>query len=158
MLDRELARELVDLPMEAAPPDGSVVPDELIDDALDEAVFLGQEEVEAGERARFDVALARLERSVEDRMLILRRRLSELGKRKGNALAERDRALSVDAREGAERTLRRLEAEGAEFETTLQGLEQRTEEAYRTRRDSLTMRRTPGPSVERLVDVGFEIT
>ena len=36
-------------------------------------------------------------------------------------------------------------------------LEQRTEEAYRTRRDSLTLRRTPAPSVERLVDVGFEL-
>jgi hypothetical protein len=157
LLTPELARELVTLPMEAALDRDSVIPDELIQDALDEAVFLDQEEVEAGERARFDGALARLERSVEDRMLILRRRLIDLEKRKSSALAERDRALSVDAREGAERTLRKLEAEGSELEMALVELEQRTEEAYRTRRDSLTLRRTPAPSVERLVDVGFEI-
>jgi len=37
-------------------------------------------------------------------------------------------------------------------------LEHRTEEAYRSRRDSLTLRRTLAPSVERLVDVGFELS
>ena len=36
-------------------------------------------------------------------------------------------------------------------------LEQRTEEAYRTRRESLTLRRAPAPALERLVDVRFEI-
>jgi hypothetical protein len=132
--------------------------DSIIEDALDEAIFLSQEEVEAGERARFDAALARLERSVEDRMLILRRRLTELENRKRSALAERDRALSVDAREAAERSLRRLDAEGSELQMTLADLGQRTEEAYRTRRDSLTLRRTSAPSVERLVDVGFELS
>ena len=82
-LDPTLARELVYLPMEAGTSArDSAVRDELIEDALDEAVFLDQEEVEAGERTRFDAALARLERSVEDRMLILRRRLAELEKRK----------------------------------------------------------------------------
>ncbi|HZL16475.1 MAG TPA: SNF2-related protein [Polyangia bacterium] len=159
MLDSELARELVTLPMESTPSDiPADTPDELIEDAIDEAVFLDQEEVEAGERTRFDAALARLERSVEDRMLILRRRLSELEQRKGNALAERNRALSVEAREGAERTLGKLEEEGSELEMALVEMEQRTEEAYRTRRESLTLRRAPAPSVERLVDVKFEIS
>ena len=73
-------------------------------------------------------------------------------------MAERDRALSVDAREAAERALRRIEAEGSELEMAVVDLEQRTEEAYRTRRDSLTLRRTPAPSVERLVDVEFELS
>jgi uncharacterized membrane-anchored protein YhcB (DUF1043 family) len=158
MIDPELARELFALPMEAAPSEAaSDIPDELLEDALDEAVFLDQEEVEAGERARFDAALARLERSVEDRILILRRRLTENEKRRKSALAERDRALSVDAREAAERALRRTETEGAELEMALVDLEQRTEDAYRTRRDSLTLRRTPAPWVERLVDVGLEL-
>jgi len=159
MIDPELARELFALPMETAPSEvASDIPDELLEDALDEAVFLDQEEVEAGERARFDAALARLERSVEDRILILRRRLTEIENRRRSALAERDRALSVDAREAAERILRRIEAEGSELEMAVVDLEQRTEEAYRTRRDSLTLRRTPAPSVERLVDVGFELS
>jgi superfamily II DNA or RNA helicase len=159
VIDPELARELIALPMEAAPSEvASDTPDGLIEDALDEAVFLDQEEVEAGERARFDAALARLERSVEDRMLILRRRLTEVENSKRSALAERDRALSVDAREAAERSLRRLDAEGSELQMALADLGERTEEAYRTRRDSLTLRRTPAPSVERLVDVGFEVS
>jgi hypothetical protein len=158
MLDPELAQELVALPMETAPTDkDSVTPNELIDDALAEAVFLDQEQVEAGERARFDAALTRLERSVEDRMLILERRLSDLEKRKGSALAERDRALSVDAREAAERLLKRLEADGLELETARAELEQRTEAAYHERRESLTLRRMTAPLVERVVDVGFEI-
>src|SRR5207245_8348408 len=159
MIDPELARELFALPMEDARSEAaSELRDELLEDALDEAVFLDQEEVEAGERARFDAALARLERSVEDRILILRRRLPEIEKRRKSALAERDRGPSVDAPEAAERTLRRIEAEGSELEMALVDLEQRTEEAYRTRRDSLTLRRTPAPSVERLVDVGFELS
>ncbi|HXF35445.1 MAG TPA: hypothetical protein VN603_12815, partial [Candidatus Acidoferrales bacterium] len=81
------------------------VSNELMADGLEEAVFLDQEAVETAERARFDAVLGRLERSVEDRVLILRRRLTELAKRSRNALAERDRSLSVDARENAERTL-----------------------------------------------------
>jgi hypothetical protein len=158
MLDPELARELLALPMQAASSDiVSVTPNELIDDALDEAVFVDQEQVEAWERARFDAALTRLERSVEDRMLILRHRLTELEKRKKSALAERDRALSVDAREGTERLLTKLETEASDLEVALIQLEQRTEEAYRARRESLTLRRMPAPSVERIVDVGFEI-
>jgi adenine-specific DNA-methyltransferase len=158
MLDPQLARELLTLPMEAGPSDiGSATPDELIDDAVDEAVFLDQEGMEAGERARFDAARARLERSVEDRVLILRRLLTELERRKRNALGERDRALSVDAREAAERTLRRLEGEGSELEMALVELERRTDEPYRMRRELLTLRRTTAPTVERLVDVGFEI-
>jgi len=159
VLDRELARELIALPMKAsATGTRADTPDELIDDALDEAVFLDQEEVEAGERARFEAALARLERSVEDRMLILRRRLMDHDKRLHNTLAERDRALSVDTRERAEGTLKTLEAEGSELEMALVELEQRTDEAYRTRRESLTLRRMPAPTVERVVDVGFDIS
>ena len=159
MLDQKLARELVRLTMEPGSFDpGSTVADELLDDALDEAVFLDQEEVEANERARFDAALGRLERSVEDRTLILRRRLNDLEGRKTAAFAERDRALSVDGREAAEHTLKKLEAESSELEATLTDLEQRTEAAYRTRRDSLTQRRMPAPSVERVVDVGFELS
>jgi hypothetical protein len=159
MVDPELARELVTLPMETAPSDiATDTPDELIEDALDEAVFLDQEDVEVGERARFDAAFARLERSVEDRMLILRRQLTELDHRKRSAMGERDRALSVDAREGAERKLKRLEAEDSDLSMALVELEERTEEAYHTRRESLTLRRTPAPLVERLVDVRFEIS
>jgi helicase-like protein/SNF2 domain-containing protein len=159
MLDADVARELLALPMETVPwRIGSATPDELIDDALDEAVFLDQEDVESGERERFDAALARLERSVEDRMLISRRRISELEKRRLGALAERDRALSAEVREGAERALKRVEGEISEVELTLVGMEQRTEEEYRTRRESLTQRRTQAPSIERLVDVGFEIS
>ncbi len=158
LLEAGLAREVLDLPMGPAPSIHSGVQDELMEDALDEAVFLDQDEVEARERARFDAALARLERSVEDRVLILRRRLADVEARKGGAAAERDRALSVDAREAAERALRKLDGEGTEVEMALVELEHRTEEEYRARRESLTHRRSPGPSVERLVDVGVEFS
>jgi hypothetical protein len=162
--DRELlapavARELLALPMQAKrSPIVRVVSDEQIEDALDEAVFLDQEEVEAGERTRFEAARDRLERSIEDRLLILRRRMAEVESKKSSATAERDRALSVDGRESAERLLRLLDAEGGEIEATLIDLEQRTEEAYRARRDALMHRRTVAPSVERIVDVGFELS
>jgi superfamily II DNA or RNA helicase len=157
-LDMNLARALVKLPMEAATDFSSDVPDELIEDALEEAVFLDQEAVEASERAKFEAALARLERSVEDRVLILRRRITELEKRQASAATERDRALSVEARERAQRTLADLEDAATELDVALVEMEQRTEEMYRTRRDLLTSRRTHGPSVERLVDVRFEIS
>lgn len=153
-----LARELFDLPMTtgSSAPDPAVA-DERIEDALDEALFLDQEQVEQGERARFDAALARLERSVDDRVLILRRRLAAVTEMANNATAERDRALSVDAREAAERALKRLDAEAGELHMALAVLEQRSEEAYRSRRDALTRRRTLAPAVQRLIDVELEL-
>jgi hypothetical protein len=158
MLDPALARELINLPMETAGARvSSGAPDELIEDALDEAVFLDQEEVENGERTRFDAVLGRLERSVEDRVLILRRRLAEVERRKKSVVVERDKALSVDTREAVEHKLRKADAECGELEMAIVDLEQRTEEAYRTRRDTLTHRRTSAPLVERLVDVEFEL-
>ena len=72
-------------------------------------------------------------------------------------MTERDRALSVDSRQGAERLLKKIEAEGLELEAAIVELDQRTEEAYRARRESLTQRRMLAPSVERIVDVRFEI-
>ena len=144
--------------MRAASVEGGAVSDERVDDLVDEAVFLDQEEVESAERVRFDEALGRLERSVEDRILILRRRYAEVDQKRAVATAERDRALSVDARESAERNLKRLDSEVSELEMQLADLEQRTEEAYRKRRDALTRRRTPPPTVERIIDVRFELT
>ncbi|MCX5747959.1 MAG: helicase-related protein [Proteobacteria bacterium] len=158
VLEPALARELLDRPMQAAPWTGSVVSGERIEDLLDEAVFLDQEDVEATERLRFDEALGRLERSVEDRALILRRRYQEVEKRMASSIAERDRALSADAREAADKALKRWDAEGSELEMAIAELEQRTEEAYRTRRDAITLRRTPAPSVERIIDVEFELS
>jgi len=157
VLEPSLARELLELPMQATAWSGDVVPDDRIDDLLDESVFLDQEEVEAAERLRFDEARARLERSVEDRVLILRRRHSDIERKKAKAIADRDKALSVDARQSAERALKKCDAEGSELEMALLDLEQRTEEAYGRRRDALTRRRAPAPLVERIIDVGFEL-
>jgi len=158
VLDPHLARELVDLPMQTIAWSGDVVTDDRITDLLDESVFLDQEEVEEAERVRFDEALSRLERSVEDRVLILRRRHAEIERKKANALADRDKALSVDARESAERTLSKWDAEARELEMGLLDLEQRTEEAYGKRRDALTRRRAPAPLIERIIDVEFELS
>jgi hypothetical protein len=159
VLDPKLTRELLGLPMVTLPSvHGAGIHDERIIDVVDEAVFLDQEEIESVERVRFDAALARLERSVEDRILIRRRRLSELDRRKRDATAERDRALSVETREAAERKLISLETESSKLVSELEQLQQRTEETYRKRRESLMQRRSPAPLVERIVDVGFEIS
>jgi len=158
VLEETLARELLDLPMQTAPWTGDTVSVDRINDILDESVFLDQEAVEAAERRRFDEALARLERSVEDRVLILRRRHVDIEKKKKDAIADRDRALSVDARESAERALKKWDTESAELEMALTVLEERTDEAYGRRRDALTRRRAPAPLVERIIDVEFELS
>jgi hypothetical protein len=158
VLEASIARELLDLPMQTAPWTGDIVSDDRINDLLDESVFLDQEEVEAAERLRFNEALARLERSIEDRILILRRRHADIESKKMNAITDRDKALSVDARESAERALKKWDTESTELEMALVALEQRTEEAYGRRRDALTRRRTPAPLVERIIDVEFELS
>jgi Helicase conserved C-terminal domain/SNF2-related domain len=158
VLEPGLARELLELPMVPAAWTGEVVSDDRIDDLLDESVFLDQEDVEAAERLRFDEALTRLERSVEDRVLILRRRHADLERKQRSAIADRDKALSVDARESAERALKKWDAEAGELEMALVDLEQRTDEAYGKRRDALTRRRSPAPLVERIIDVEFELS
>jgi adenine-specific DNA-methyltransferase len=152
-LEVSAAREMLALPMQSQQASAATVSDELMADLLEEAVFLDQEEIEAAERSAFSAALARLERSVEDRALILRRRRAEIDSRMRNARAERDKALSVDAREQAERLLKRLEGEANEVELGLTELDQRTDDAYRLRRDNLTLRHAVAPQVERLVDV-----
>ena len=78
---------------------------------MDEAVF--EEQVEAGDReqVRFLEYLDRIERYMEDQVLLMRRRLLDLDDELEKAEGRRDQAIGPDARGRAEEQLKRLDAE-----------------------------------------------
>ncbi len=160
VLPEEEARALLDLApaSSAAPlaPPLRIAADEL-DDAVDEAAFVDQTRVARDEQVRFERALEQVERAVDDRALVERRRLAVLGAAIREAERKRDAAFGADARRRAERELRKLEAEAETSEATIERLDARDDEAYRRFRERAHERRYAAPSTERILDVEFEL-
>jgi hypothetical protein len=99
----------------------------------------------------------RIERSVEDRMLVLRRRRIELVERLMRARDQRDGAASADARQRAERAMIEAEAALDEVDGELKRLERRQDNAYREARRHTFERRYAPPATERIVDAEFTL-
>ena len=52
-----------------------------LDDAVDEAVFVDQRQVEEGEQKHFEQAIGQLERFVEDKILVCRRERASIAEK-----------------------------------------------------------------------------
>jgi hypothetical protein len=131
---------------------------EIVDDAIEEALFELQTLLGASEDARFDRGLEQLERYVEDRMLLRRREKREIDARIEKERDRRDKALGTDDREAAERALVRLEGELERLEEEIDRLERRDDETYRRCKERLHERRYAPPVIERLVEAELVLT
>jgi len=159
-LPPEQARALLDLVATDAPafspPVG--VDAAALDEAISEAVFLDQAEVEPVEHERFEQALAQVERSIDDRARVLERRRDALDRRLDAARERRDAALGADARDAGTREVARIEQDLDELEAQIDRLQARDDEKYRALRDDLHRRRYAPPRVARIVEAEFELS
>jgi hypothetical protein len=111
--------------------------------------------VSAHEQQLFDRSLEQIERSIEDQLLVLRRRLGAECESLSAAEDRRDAALGSDARDSAEKRIRAIRKNVEELEGEIQRLERRDDANYGQWRDRAHERRYRPPEVVRILDVEF---
>ncbi len=131
--------------------------DEALGDALDEAVFVDQREVEKSEQKHFEQALGQLERFVEDKVLVCRRERAGIAEKLRAARARRDEVVGASARERIEAEMARLASRDEELERRINALDSREDEVYRKWRDHYHEKRYQAPKVTRLFRAAFRI-
>ena len=131
------------------------VSDEQIGDAIEEAMFRERRTLSLAEEPRFQRSLEQLERFVEDRVRLLRRRKDEEERRLDEARARRDSTVSIEAREKGEAVVVGIGREVEELDQELASLERRDEETYRRCRERLHQRRYAPATAMTLFDVAF---
>lgn len=131
---------------------------ELLNDALEEAVFLDQREIERSEQRHFEQAIRQLERFVEDKVLVLRREHSSISEKLRSARERRDQVVGSTARERVEAEIEELATQEENLESRIGALESREDEVYTKWRDHYHKLRYQPPNVEVLFDVTLQIS
>jgi hypothetical protein len=126
-----------------------------MEDAIEEMVFRDQAEVSAREQELFDRSIEQIERSVEDQLVLTRRRLSIQQKSLDGAEDRRATAKGAADREDAERRIRAVEKQIDGLEAEIQRLEIRDDAEYARWRERAHQRRYRLPEVIRILDVEF---
>jgi hypothetical protein len=160
-IDPSLAARLSRLTATEGPPFEDLVDlaglDKDLDDALDEAVFVDQQDVEKSEQKHFEQALGQLERFVEDKILVCRRERTGLAEKLRAARDRRDEVVGASARERIEAEMTRLATRDEELEQRINALDSREDEVYRKWRDHYHELRYQAPKVTRLFRAEFRI-
>jgi DNA repair exonuclease SbcCD nuclease subunit len=126
-----LAAQLARLPAVDGPPAAVAVDPPWLDDAVDEAVFADQREVEKSEQKHFEQALGQLERFVEDKVLVCRRERAGLAEKLRAARTRRDEIVGASVRERIEAEMARLAGRDEELEQKIDALDSRADRDYR---------------------------
>lgn len=127
-------------------------------DAIEELVFREQHQVAERRAPKLERRLRRIERFLEDRMLVLRRDRSAMQRRVLQAEHARDRAIGADARSTADAKLKRAAERLEHLDARLEQLRAREDDTYQRHRDHLLDRCFTPPSVEVLIDVPWSTT
>ncbi len=129
--------------------------EEDMEDAIEESLFIDQHAVAGDEQERFDRSIAQLERSIDDRVLVLKRQLKGIEKNLKVAIQRRDTVLGADARTSAEKKVEALQQEIDTLEAEIRRLQERNDPDYEKWHRRAHRRRYAEPSVERILDVDF---
>lgn len=129
--------------------------EQALDDVAEEAIFVAGGDLEAREHVRFEETLAQIERSVDDRVLAVKRLRSETLERKEEALAKRNAAVGPGPRTRAEAQVASIEAELEGLDAQVDRLLRRDDPDYATWRSRAYVRRYTPPTYERILDVEF---
>jgi adenine-specific DNA-methyltransferase len=156
-IDPSLAAELVRLQATDGPAFNLPLETPWLDDAVDEAVFVDQRQVEKGEQKHFEEAIGQLERFVEDKILVCRRERVSIGEKLRAARARRDEIVGSSARDRVEAEVVRLATKDESLEGRISALESREDEVYRRWRDEYHELRYRVPTVTRLFQAAFQI-
>jgi hypothetical protein len=157
-IDPSLAAKLLRLQASASPVLKVPMEAQWLDDAVDEAVFVDQREVEKGEQRHFEEAIGQLERFVEDKILVCRRERASIAEKLRAARARRDEIVGSSARDRVEAEIVRLATKDESLEQRIGALESREDEVYRRWRDEYHELRYRVPSVRRLFHATFQIS
>jgi superfamily II DNA or RNA helicase len=137
---------------------GGATPDpQGLDDAVDEAVFIDQREVEKREQAHFEQAIGQLERFAEDKVLVCRRERASIADKLRSAKARRDAIVGSTARDRVEDEIAHLATKDDVLERRISALDSREDEVYRKWRNEYHELRYRTPIVTRLFHVAFRI-
>jgi hypothetical protein len=158
-LSMELARDLFAGPIseEATSLDVSHVPDDVLDDARDELMFLETEVVGAGEQPRFERTIEQIERFMADRILLLGQQRDAALARLAKAEADREAAVGPEPRGRAEIALRRAQVEIDQLEAEITRLRAGDDDNYRRWRTHTQERRYARPEFQQIFDAEIEI-
>ena len=156
-VDGVLARALLSATASDVAPSAVDVSDEDLDDAVEEVLFVNEDDLARREQARFSRAVQQIETSMEDRVLLLERRRAEAVGRLSAAEARRDAAVGAEARTAAEGALRSRETALDEVEAKLDRLRKRDDDHYNRWMKSAHARRSRPPVVETQLEVRFEL-
>jgi hypothetical protein len=128
-----------------------------LDDAVDEAVFVDQRQVEEGEQKHFEEVVGQLERFVEDKILVCRRERSIVAGKLRAARSRRDEIVGSSARDRVEAEIFRLATKEESLDRHIDALESREDGIYRKWRDAYHELRYQAPTVTRLFQAVFQI-
>lgn len=158
-LDPALTRALLlsDPHDEPAPPPLVDPSEEDLHDAIEEALFVDQGEIDATEQLRFEETIERLERHIEDRIVVQLQHHRELEGKLAEAYARRERAAGASARDVAARGIDALQGELGQSAEALEALRARNDERYALWRAKAHEKRYTPPAVERILDVTFRV-
>lgn len=135
-----------------------VMPDsQELNDAVDEAAFVDQREVESREQKHFEQAIGQLERFVDDKVLICRRERASIADKLRSAKARRDTVVGSTARDRVEDEITHLATKDEALEQRTAALDSREDEVYQKWRDKYHELRYRAPTMTRLFQVTFRI-
>jgi hypothetical protein len=129
--------------------------EEALEDAMQEVAFADQAEFLASEQQRFERNLEQIERYVEDRLLVLKRRLTAALETLRAAEDKRDSALGAEARSQAESRIIKVQHEIDVFEAEIRRLQNRDDPEYERWRQRAYLRRFQPPETTRILEVDF---
>ena len=129
-----------------------------LDDAVDEAVFIDQRDVEKGEQRHFEQAIGQLERFVQDKVLVCRRERLSIVEKLRYARARRDDVVGSTAREKIEAEIDRLATRDESLERRINALESREDEVYKKWREKYHKLRYEPPTVTVLFEAIFQLS
>ena len=158
-LDPELARALLALPAEelSAGDPRPTLADEELAESVEEQLFVERARLAGEERDRFAARLHRIERSLDDRMLVLRRERAELEARLETTRSARDASRASEARARAEGAMAEVQAELDRVDLELERLAARDDDRYRAAREAALAARFAPVETERLLEAEFAL-
>jgi hypothetical protein len=157
-IDPLLAARIVRLHAADGPASERTADSHSLDDAVDEAVFVDQRDVEKGEQKHFEQAIGQLERFVQDKVLVCRHERASIGEKLRYARARRDEVVGSTARDRIEAEIERLATRDESLDRRINALESREDEVYKKWRDKYHELRYRPPTVRPLFEATFQIS
>lgn len=133
------------------------VDDGILDDAIEEAIFIAQTERSERVQNTYRHAVHQIETALEDRLLVLAKLRLDQVARVTAKQALRDAALGAEARRAAERGLEEQTERLDSIDEEIARLRARDDEDYKRWIEQANKRRARAPGVERLLEADFEL-